>query len=141
MSDDFLYRNVTAFGRQVFRLGLATNYGINGEDLEWALEQGVNYVFWTPNARRVTKSLKAAIKRDRESIVLACGPTTGYFGGSIKRACDRLLKTLGTEYLDVFQPGCTGYRMIRIGMDVFELIDGIDDLVKACDRAQGDIAA
>jgi aryl-alcohol dehydrogenase-like predicted oxidoreductase len=34
---------------------------------------------------------------------LASGPTTGYFSGSIKRACDRLLKTLGTEYLDVFQ--------------------------------------
>jgi len=103
MSDDFLYRDVPAFGRRVYRLGLATNYGIDGEDLEWALEQGVNYVFWTPNARRVTKSLKAAIKRDRESLVLACGPTTGYFGGSIRRACERLLQKLGTDYLDVFQ--------------------------------------
>ena len=103
MNDDFLYRDVPAFGRRMFRLGLAANFGIEGEDLEWALEQGVNYVFWTPNARKVTQSLKAAIKRDRESFILACGPTTGYFGGSIKRACDRLLKTLGTEYLDVFQ--------------------------------------
>ena len=103
MSDDFLYRNVTAFGRQGFRLGLATNYGVDGKDLEWALEQGVNYVFWTPKARQVTKSLKAAIKRDRESLVLACGPTTGYFSGSIRRACDRLLQKLGTDYLDVFQ--------------------------------------
>ena len=103
MNDDFLYRDVPAFGRRVFRLGLATNYGISGEDLEWALEQGVNYVFWTPNARKVTNSLKAAIKRDRESLVLACGPTIGYFGGSIRRACDRLLKNFGTDYLDVFQ--------------------------------------
>ena len=103
MTEDFLYRDVPAFGRQVFRLGLATNYGINGEDLEWALEQGVNYVFWTPNARRVTNSLKAAIKRDRESFALACGPTTGYFGGSVRRTCERLLKKLGTDYLDVFQ--------------------------------------
>jgi len=103
MSDDFLYRDVPALGRRVFRLGLATNYGVDGQDLEWALEQGVNYVFWTPNARRVTKSLKAAIKRDRESLVLACGPITGYFGGSIRRACERLLKKLETDYLDVFQ--------------------------------------
>ena len=103
MSDNFLYRDVSAFGRRVFRLGLATNYGVDGEDLEWALEQGVNYVFWTPNARRVTNSLKAAIKRDRESLILACGPTTGYFSGSIRRACERLLKKLGTDYLDVFQ--------------------------------------
>jgi aryl-alcohol dehydrogenase-like predicted oxidoreductase len=103
MNDDFLYRDVPALGRRVFRLGLATNFGVEGVDLEWALEQGVNYVFWPPNARKVTQSLKAALKRDRESLVLASGPTTGYFGGSIKRACDRLLKTLGTEYLDVFQ--------------------------------------
>ena len=103
MNDDFLYRDVPALGRRVFRLGLATNYGIEGRDLEWALDKGVNYILWTPNARRVTTSLKTALNRDRESIILASGPTTGYFGGSIKRACDRLLKTLGTEYLDVFQ--------------------------------------
>jgi aryl-alcohol dehydrogenase-like predicted oxidoreductase len=103
MRDDYLYRNVSAFERRVFRLGLATNYGIEGADLEWALEQGVNYLFWTPNAHKVTSSLKAALKRDRESLILATGPTTGYFGGSIKRACERLLKALGTEYLDIFQ--------------------------------------
>jgi len=62
MSDDFLYRDVPVFGRRVYRLGLATNYVIDGEDLEWALEQGVNYVFWTPTARRVTKSLKSGHK-------------------------------------------------------------------------------
>jgi aryl-alcohol dehydrogenase-like predicted oxidoreductase len=103
MNDDFLYQDVPALGRRVFRLGLATNYGIAGADLEWALEQGVNYIFWTPNARRVSTSLKAALNRERESFILASGPTTGYLGGSIKRACDRLLKRLGTEYLDVFQ--------------------------------------
>jgi len=103
MNDDFLYRNVPALGRRVFRLGLATNFGVEGVDLEWALGQGVNYVFWTPNARQVTKSLQGALKRDRESIVLACGPTTGYFGGGIRRACERLLKKLDTEYIDIFQ--------------------------------------
>jgi len=103
MNDDFLYRDVPALGHRMFRLGLATNYGIEGADLEWAVEQGVNYVFWTPKAQRVTQALKALMKRDRESLVLACGPTTGYFGGGIKRACDRLLKKLGTEYIDIFQ--------------------------------------
>jgi len=102
MNDDFLYRDVPALGHRMFRLGLATNYGIEGEDLEWAVEQGVNYVFWTPKAQRVTQTLKAVMKRDRESLVLACGPTTGYFGGGIKRACDRLLKKLGTEYIDIY---------------------------------------
>ena len=103
MSNDFLYREVPAFGREVFRLGLATNYGIEGGDLDWALEHGVNYVFWPPNARGMTDPLKAALKRDRESILLASGPTLGYFGGSVRRACERLLKKLDTDYLDVFQ--------------------------------------
>jgi aryl-alcohol dehydrogenase-like predicted oxidoreductase len=103
MNDDFLYRDVPALGRRVCRLGLATNFGLEGVDLEWALAQGVNYVFWTPHARRVTKSLKAAVKRNRESFILASGPTIGYSGGGIRRACERLLKKLGTEYLDIFQ--------------------------------------
>jgi len=103
MSGDFLYREVPAFRKRVFRLGLATNYGVDGKDLAWALGQGVNYVFWTPNARKVTTSLKEALKRDRESIVLATGPTIGFFGGSIRGACERLLKKLDTDYFDVFQ--------------------------------------
>jgi aryl-alcohol dehydrogenase-like predicted oxidoreductase len=103
MNDDFLYRDVPALGRRVFRLGLAVNYGVEGVDLDWALEQGVNYVFWTPSAKRVTKSLKAVLKRDRKSLVLACGPTTGYFGGGIRRACESLLKKLGTDYIDILQ--------------------------------------
>ena len=103
MHDDYLWRDVSALERRVFRLGLATNYGVEGADLEWALAQGVNYLFWTPNARKVTSSLKAALRRDRESLILATGPTTGYFGGSIKRACERLLKALGTDYIDIFQ--------------------------------------
>ena len=33
MNDDFLYRDVPALGRRVFRLGLATNFGVEGVDL------------------------------------------------------------------------------------------------------------
>lgn len=103
MSNNFLSRDVPSFGKRVFRLGLATNYGIEGEDLKWALDQGMNYVFWTSGAKKVAASLKEALKRDRESIVLACGPTFGYTGKQINRACQNFLKKLGTDYLDVFQ--------------------------------------
>lgn len=103
MSDDFLYRDVPAFGRRVFRLGLACNYGIEAEDLEWALEQGMNYVFWTKGAKKVLPALKEALKHDRKSIVLASGPTFAYTGGGIKRSCETILEKLGTDYLDVFQ--------------------------------------
>ncbi len=99
----FLYRNVSALDRQVFRLGLATHYGIDGTDLGWALDQGVNYLFWTPKAKKVTASLKAVLKKDRESVILATGPTIAYFAGGIRPACENLLRKLGTDYIDVFQ--------------------------------------
>ena len=34
MNDDFLYRDVSAFGNRIFRLGLSTTFGIDGEDLD-----------------------------------------------------------------------------------------------------------
>lgn len=101
--DDFLYRDSPGLGRRVFRLGLATNYGIDGKDLEWALGQGINYVFWTPMARRVTESLKNVLRKDRELIILASGPTFGYFAGGIRTGCEKILKRLGTDYIDIFQ--------------------------------------
>ncbi len=103
MKDDFLYRDVPALDRRICRLGLATNFGITGSDLEWALDQGMNYLFWTPKSKQVTPSLKAALKRNRESVVVATGPTTAFFGGGIRKGCERLLKTLDTDYLDILQ--------------------------------------
>ncbi len=103
MNDDFLNRDVPALDRRVYRLGLATNFGITGSDLEWALDQGMNYVFWTPKSKQVTPALKAALKRNRESVVVATGPTTAFFGGGIHKGCDRLLKILDTDYLDILQ--------------------------------------
>lgn len=100
---DFLYRDVPALKRRVFRLGLATNYGIAAEDVEWALDQGVNYFFWTSKAKKVLPALKKALKRDRESLVIATGPTTGFSGSGIKRGCNRLLQKLDTDYIDILQ--------------------------------------
>jgi len=103
MNDEFLHRDVPALDQRVCRLGLASNFGITGSDLEWALDQGMNYVFWTPKSKQVTPSLKTVLKRDRESVVVATGPTTGFFGGGIRKSSERLLKILDTDYLDILQ--------------------------------------
>jgi hypothetical protein len=60
LKDDYLYRDVPALGPRVFQLGLATNFGVEGVDLEWALEQGVDYIFWPPNARRIATRIVIA---------------------------------------------------------------------------------
>ncbi|MEO8706349.1 MAG: aldo/keto reductase [Kofleriaceae bacterium] len=101
-TDDFKYRQLRGVDKRVFRLGLAANYGIEEAGIRSAFERGINYVYLTPRGA-MTKPLKDAIARDRDRIVVAAGPTVGYLGGSVRRTAERLLKKLGTDYIDVFQ--------------------------------------
>lgn len=97
---DFLHREI--LGRRVFRLGLATNFGIEEAAIRQALERGMNYLYYTPRGRLLAPA-RDALRRARDRYLLATGPLLGYFGGSIRRAAERALKRLGTDYLDVFQ--------------------------------------
>lgn len=98
----FLQTELKAVGKKVHRLGLAANYGIEEEAIKSAFERGINYVFVTARGK-MSRPLKEALAKDRDKLVVACGPTVGYFGGSVRRGAERLLKKLGTDYLDVFQ--------------------------------------
>lgn len=100
---DWLKRDVPALKRQVHRVGLAGNFGIDAKTYEAALDAGLNYVFWTPKMRRVTPVLREALKRDRESIVVATGPTFSYFGGSLISGTEKILRLLNIDYIDVLQ--------------------------------------
>ena len=104
MSDDFLFKQVPRLGKRVHRLGLAVNYGIDAAGVEAAFERGVNYVFWTPvRTKKATPVLRQALARDRERYVVATGPLLGFFRGNVKRGTERLLRHLGTDYIDVLQ--------------------------------------
>ncbi len=106
---DFLSRDLRAVGKRVHRLGIATNYGIDGRGFAKALDRGVNYVFWTSmRSGEVTPVLKERLGRDRASMVVATGPNVGWFAGSYRRYLERTLKTLGTDYVDVFQMNWLG---------------------------------
>ena len=85
---DFLYREVPVLGRRIHRIGIVGNYGIDPATFESALDAGVNYVFWTPKMRKITPVLKAALKRDRSSVVLATGPTFAFTGASLRKSAD-----------------------------------------------------
>jgi aryl-alcohol dehydrogenase-like predicted oxidoreductase len=100
---DFAHREVRVLGKRVHRLGLAGNYGIDEGGIRSALERGINYLFWYPSAKGLTRVLREAFRKDRERYVVAAGPTLGFLGGSVRRAAERALKQLGTDYLDVFQ--------------------------------------
>lgn len=103
MSQDWLYRDIPTLGQRVHRVGLVGNFGIQPKTFEAALDAGLNYVFWTPKMTKVTPVLKAALKRDRSSIVLATGPTFSFFGGSLRSGTEKILRMLDIEYIDILQ--------------------------------------
>jgi predicted aldo/keto reductase-like oxidoreductase len=97
----FTRRPVPALGRSVFRLGLACNYGIDAPGFERALERGMDYVFWTAmRTGHLRESLRKALRERRDTLSLAAGPSVGFFGGSVRRGTEGLLRSLGTEYID-----------------------------------------
>ncbi len=101
--DDFLFRSLPKVGKRVFRLGLSASYGLDERGAREALGAGMNYVFWSRFAKPLTAALRDEIRRDRERLVIAAGPTLGYTGGTVRRAAEQALRLLGTDYLDVFQ--------------------------------------
>ncbi len=102
---DFTHRELRALGRRVHRMGIATNYGLDGRGFAKALDRGIDYIFWpaSPRSRKVTPVLAERLKADRARYVVATGPTLGWFAGSYRRGVERALKTLGTDYIDVYQ--------------------------------------
>lgn len=99
---DFTHRELRAVGKRVFRLGLAANYGIDEAGVRAAIDRGINYLYLTPRGS-MAKPLRAAMARERDKLVVATGPTVGWFAGSVRRSAERSLKKLGTDYLDIFQ--------------------------------------
>lgn len=107
-ADDFLHKYLPAVKKRVFRLGLAANYGIDDAGVRHAFERGVNYVFWPIRDQSTVPALRDALRRDREKMIVAAIPSTGLFGFTLRRAAEKALRELGTDYLDIFQMGWLG---------------------------------
>jgi aryl-alcohol dehydrogenase-like predicted oxidoreductase len=100
--DDFTHREVPRLGRRLFRLGLSGSFDLDEAGCREALER-VQYVFWSPRMKTLTPALRDALARDRGRYVVSAGPLLGYFPGAIRRAAEAALRTLGVDFLDVFQ--------------------------------------
>ncbi len=100
--NDFLFRELPGDGRRLFRLGLSGSFDLDEAACREALER-VQYVFWSPRMKGLTGALRPALARDRERYIVSAGPLLGYTRGALRRAAEAALRSLGTEYLDVFQ--------------------------------------
>ena len=91
-------------GREVSRLGVSASYGVPGEAVERAFEQGVNYLYWGSMRR---DSFGAALRRlgqRRDQFVLVIQSYTraaSLMGWSLERA----LRALRFDYTDVLLLG------------------------------------
>jgi aryl-alcohol dehydrogenase-like predicted oxidoreductase len=103
-STEFSHRKLPVIGKRVLRMGLAPNYGISSDGVDWALgEGGMQYVFFTPRMKTAIDPLRRALKRDRDRYVVATGPTTAWWSGGIRRFVDRTRAMLEINKLDVLQ--------------------------------------
>ena len=102
MATDFVHREVPALRKRLFRLGLSGTFGLDEAGCREALER-VQYVFWSPRMKGLTPALRDALARERERYAISAGPLLGYFPGALRKAAEAALRTLRTEYLDVFQ--------------------------------------
>jgi aryl-alcohol dehydrogenase-like predicted oxidoreductase len=118
--------------KRAFPLGLACNYGIDGDGVRAAVDAGVNYLFW-PGARckPALDGVRDVLAKDRERMILAAG-TGGPFGFHFRSRVEAILKQLGTDYIDVFQ-------MFWLGVTSWDTHSVLDALLEL--REEGKIRA
>lgn len=108
--DSWLHATPSAFhGKRLHRLGLATNYGIDEDGVRAAMDRGVNLFLWTSRGKKSLKSpLRDALGQRRDEVAVVGYATIGYFGWSVRRGAEGLLKELGTDRVDVLLLGWLG---------------------------------
>ena len=90
------------------RLGLAASFGIDEDGVQAAMDRGVNLFLWTMRAKGLGHPLRRALQQRRESLAVVGYAKIGWFGWGVRRGAESLLRTLGTDYLDVYQLGWVG---------------------------------
>lgn len=88
-------------------MGVAGNYGLHSNDIQWAADQGANYWLWGASFKKVTQGIKEVIKTDREKHIVAM-LGWGLFGWQVRKSVENALRTLNTDYLDIFKLGWLG---------------------------------
>ena len=117
---DFSYSHLPVVAKQVFRIGIAGNYGIDSSDIKWAADQGANYWVWGASFKKVTEGIKNTIKHDREKHVVAM-LGWGFWGRQVRQSVEKALKKLETDYIDVFKLGWLG----RTSFYTQEVVDSL----------------
>ncbi|MGB7759706.1 MAG: aldo/keto reductase [Bryobacteraceae bacterium] len=103
-TDSFARALLGRTGRQVARLGVAASYGVPGDAVERAFEQGVNYLYWGSMRR---DSFAAGLRRlgPRRAEFVLVVQSYMRLASLVGRSLERALRALRFDYTDVLLLG------------------------------------
>jgi aryl-alcohol dehydrogenase-like predicted oxidoreductase len=109
--DGFTHTVIPRVDKQVLRIGVAGNYGLETRDIQHAADQGVGFWLWSPHFKKVTPVLKQLLRREPERHVVAA--YTGTWGtvitpGQVRRGTEKALSILGIDQIDILLVGWLG---------------------------------
>ena len=108
------FLHTTLLGKRIHRVAVSTEYGIDADGLRTAFDHGINYVWYVRSTEKVTtEPIREACARDRDQVFIATGPSMGFTGGAVRKHCEKVLKRLGTDHIDLLQLFWAG-KMSRI---------------------------
>jgi aryl-alcohol dehydrogenase-like predicted oxidoreductase len=104
---DFLARTVLGrTGLKVSRLGLGASYGVSGRDVAWAVEQGVNYLYWgSRRAGPFAEGIREAIRAHGRDQVVVVVQSYARLPGALSLSVQRALRQLKIEHADLLLLG------------------------------------
>lgn len=103
MEHNFPFTNLGKTKQRVSRLGLAATYRPGKRAIYKAVDEGVNYFFWFNIDTQMVKVLRDILQSRRENYVVATGAYNLIFGHpNLRRTLEKRLRTLNTDYIDVF---------------------------------------
>lgn len=101
MSDSFTHAELPHLGKNVLRIGIAGNYGLDEKALLHGASRGANFWLWNPRYPHITGALKQIMKGTRDQHVVAALGTVCYSAGAVRRLAESALRSLSIEQLDV----------------------------------------
>lgn len=108
--DTWRYRTTSALpDKKLFRLGLAANFGIDEGGVRYAMDRGVNLFFVTMlRDGNLRTPLREVLRQRRDEVAVAGIASLGWFGWSVRRSAEKILKDLKIDTLDLFLLGWLG---------------------------------
>jgi aryl-alcohol dehydrogenase-like predicted oxidoreductase len=103
MEKDFVHTTLGKTNLQVHRLGLSATYRPGKKAIYKALDEGVNYFFWFNIDSQMISVLRDVIKTNRDRYIISTGAYNLVYGHpNLRRTLEKRLRTLRTDYIDVF---------------------------------------